>query len=94
MEQERQIQRAPGAQPRQHRLHADVQEFALTGKIINDSTGYCPAFSTLLSMNTATTFDPNQLLGAKTLLATTDFAETVIKNSDTFTSDAFLRSVQ
>ncbi|KAF2437256.1 hypothetical protein P171DRAFT_459255 [Karstenula rhodostoma CBS 690.94] len=94
MEQERQIQRAPSAKPRQHELHQDVQNFALTGKVVSSSRGYGPAFSTLLNMSTATIFNPSNLSCAKTLLATTDFAETVVKDSKTFVSDAFLRSVQ
>ncbi|KAL5118477.1 hypothetical protein ACEQ8H_003653 [Pleosporales sp. CAS-2024a] len=84
MEQERQIQRAPTAKPRKHGLHPDVQSFASTGNVISDSPGYCPAFSTLRSMSTATTFNPSHLSGTKTLLATTDFAETVVNNSNTY----------
>jgi hypothetical protein len=94
MEQERQIQRAPTAKPKQHTLHPDVQSFALTGKIINDSSGYGPAFSTLQSISTAKTFNPSNLSPVKALLATTDFAETVIKDSNRFVCDDFLRSVQ
>lgn len=94
MEQERQIQRAPAAKPRQHRLHPDVKSFALTGNVVTDSRGYFPAFVTLDGMSSAMTFSPGNLTGEFTLLATKDFAATVIHDSDAFVSDAFLRSVQ
>jgi hypothetical protein len=94
MEQERQIQRAPPAKPSPHRLHPDVKSFALTGEVVSVSQGYCSAFATLSSMSAATTFSPSHLSGSKTLLATTDFAKTVVKDSNAFVSDTFLRSVQ
>lgn len=95
IEQERQVQRAPPAEPLLHSLHDDVRSFALNGVFIPGSTAYMPAFESLKDTTAAKEFPVCQLAGRDRLLVTADFAKTIVRSSDpSFVSDAFQRPVQ
>lgn len=92
-EQERQVQRAPAAEPARHTLHQDVVQFALLGHINKGSCAYMPAFESLDDTSASNEIELHQLVGKRTLLVTTDFAETVKRIGISFLSDAFQRQV-
>lgn len=95
IEQERQIQRVPAAEPVPHRLHEDVWKFAIQGVLTSNSSAYMPAFEALQDSSAASDFSILQLAGTKTLLVTADFARTVKpSNRSSYHSDAFQRPVQ
>lgn len=95
IEQERQIQRAPAVAPAPHALHEDVRKFATQGVFISDSTAYMPAFEALRDSSAASDFSVHLLAGARRLLVTADFAQTVKPpNTSSYHSDAFQRPVQ
>ncbi|KAF2170452.1 hypothetical protein M409DRAFT_51492 [Zasmidium cellare ATCC 36951] len=95
IEQESQVQRAPPAKPMKHKLHPDVEKFAMTGQLVAGSQAYKPAFSTLKDTTAGEHFAVGHFRGNGRLLATTDFSETVQRGGGaSFRSDAFLRSVQ
>lgn len=93
IEQERQVQRAPPAEPAQHRLHEHVVLFAATGKILPTSLAYSPAFTSLRFTGAGKVF-PTSILRSEQLLVTADFAQTVEHKGASFVQDAFLRPVQ
>ncbi|KXT10875.1 hypothetical protein AC579_8995 [Pseudocercospora musae] len=96
IEQERQVQRAPPAEPATHSLHPDVRSFANTGRLVNGSNAYMPAFETLSDSSAAQGlgFALSQLAGGSHLMATAEFTRTVIKSGNSDISDAFQRPVQ
>jgi hypothetical protein len=94
IEQERQVQKAPAADPVRHSLHQDVVAFAVSGEIKKDSTAYMPAFESLLDTSAAKHIALQQLVGKRNLLVSADFATTVVKSGKNFLSDAFQRHVQ
>ncbi|KAJ0123975.1 hypothetical protein J7T55_012448 [Diaporthe amygdali] len=95
IEQERQIQRAPAAEPKPHRLHKDVWKFAIDGVFIRGSTAYMPAFEALENSSAASDFPVRQMAGEGSLLVTADFAKTIKpSNRSSYLSDAFQRPVQ
>lgn len=95
IEQERQIEKVPAAEPHRHALHIDVRNFALNGSLKAQSSGYMAAWS-ILSNITAATCSSNQELARSSqyLLATADFATTVKSPSAKYMSDYFQRPVQ
>ena len=94
IQQERQVQRPPPAQPLKHFLDPDVTRFVSTGMLTAGSKAYMPAFATLTDIGPAMSFPVAQLGGDECLLATADFARTVRKASASDTLDAYLRPVQ
>ena len=93
-EQERQVQRAPPAEPARHALQKDVENFALLGQIKKESRAYMPAFESLRETSASSEISLHQLVGKRNLLVTADFATTVKKTGISFLSDAFQRNVQ
>lgn len=94
IQQERQVQRPPSAQPVKHRLDPDVTKFVATGIISAESKTYMPAFAALTDIGPAVSFSVAHLGGNECLLATADFARTVRKAGESDTLDAYLRPVQ
>ncbi|KAG8166635.1 hypothetical protein KVR01_002324 [Diaporthe batatas] len=95
VEQERQVQRAPPAEPLLHSLHQDVQDFALRGVFRADSTAYMPAFEALKDCSAAKEYPVCQLTGSDRFLVTADFARTIVPTGHaSFLSDVFQRPVQ
>ncbi|POS70805.1 hypothetical protein DHEL01_v210801 [Diaporthe helianthi] len=95
IEQERQVQRAPPAEPARHKLHEDVRKFALAGVFVENSTAYVPAYESMRDTSAAALFSVSQLAGKRRLLVTADFAKTVLPSSrSSHLSDAFQRPVQ
>jgi hypothetical protein len=93
IEQERQVQKAPSADPARHVLHQDVVAFATSGEINKASSAYMPAFESLCDTSAAREITLQQLVGKRNLLVTADFAMTVVKSGKNFLSDAFQRHV-
>ncbi|OQN95283.1 hypothetical protein B0A48_18754 [Cryoendolithus antarcticus] len=95
IEQERQVQRAPPAQPVLNSLHQDVRLFAMTGMVATDSKAYMPAFEALYDCSAAGDFSLSQLTADRKLFVTTDFVRTINSSGDgSYVSDAFQRPVQ
>jgi hypothetical protein len=99
IEQERQVQRAPPAQPAPHSLHPDVVKFATTGVFLGGSKAFLPAFVALQDTSAAKSFSFAQiatLAGGHVFSVTVDYIKTVKEDSDNaaYISDVFLRPVQ
>lgn len=95
IEQERQVQKVPAAQPVLHMLHEDVRKFAIEGVFTRDSAAYMPAFEALKDTSAAIDFSVWQLAGKGRLLVTADFAKTVVPSTrSSYLSDAFQMPVQ
>ncbi|KAI1372209.1 hypothetical protein F4677DRAFT_273265 [Hypoxylon crocopeplum] len=92
IEQEREDQRPPLAEPARHIIHDDIKAFVSSGTIKERPTGYGPAFLALSRTTAATLFDVSQFRPG--LLVSADFARTIKSrgNSDIF--DSYQRSVQ
>lgn len=96
IEQERQVQRAPTAQPLPHNLHADVRRFVTGGVPVFGSKAYLPAFQALGDVSAADQFDVSQFCCSSIypLLVTADFTSTVVKDPVSHRADSFQRPVQ
>ncbi|KAF2769520.1 hypothetical protein EJ03DRAFT_362265 [Teratosphaeria nubilosa] len=94
IEQERQIQRAPPAQPAKHRLRPDVRAFARTGKRVSTSSAYAPAFSLFGKTRAQDFFTTNLMQHCGSLLATMDYWVTIAGENAASKVDDFVRSVQ
>ncbi|KAI0468184.1 hypothetical protein F4859DRAFT_517375 [Xylaria cf. heliscus] len=92
IEQERQDERPPLAQPKSHTLHQDVRDFAATGRILGESDGYMHAFKSLRGTTAASLFDVSQFRPG--LLVSTDFAQTVEISNSADKADGYQRPVQ
>lgn len=93
IEQERQIERPDPAKAAEHSLHPDVRSFVASGRLSRRSSAFMPAFQALGDTTAALTFDTTQF--PRDVLATTDFATTVVKSTTgQFLSDAYQRPVQ
>ena len=94
VEEERQVERPPPAQPREHSLHPDVRRFVHTGIASLPSQGIVPAFRALDRTSAAQLFAPSNFdRQLQDLMATVDFAQTVVPTAR-FCADGFQRSVQ
>ncbi|KLJ08813.1 hypothetical protein EMPG_15752 [Blastomyces silverae] len=91
-EQERQIQRPPPATAAEHRIHRDIEKFVSTGRLIEKSKAYTPAFETLRDTSAAKHIDVSQFPTG--LLVSADFASTVQISGGKYISDAYQRPVQ
>ncbi|KAI0458811.1 hypothetical protein F5B21DRAFT_369579 [Xylaria acuta] len=92
IEQERQDERPPSAEPKKHILHHDVRHFATTGRILGEANGYMNAFASLRGTSAASLFDVSQFRPG--LFVSVDFAQTVEIRNSADKSDAYQRSVQ
>ncbi|KAI8962385.1 hypothetical protein F5Y11DRAFT_322850 [Daldinia sp. FL1419] len=92
IEQERQDQRPPPANPAVHIIHDDIQAFVASGTIIPGSNGYMPAFVALRDTSAGKRFDVSQFRPG--LLVSKDFADAIKRrgNSDRF--DSYQRAIQ
>lgn len=89
-ERERQVQRPPGLDPAPHKLHRDVKEFMVSGKLKLSSNAFQPAFDTLCSTTAATIFERDAW--PKDVLVTADYARTVKQDMER-KIDSYLRPV-
>jgi len=94
IEQERQVQRAPAAEPSPHRLHLDVKNFALHGSPKTLISAYTSAWTVLSGTSAAVNFPIMQMAKDRQLLASADFATTVKTSGSTYMPDPFQRPVQ
>ncbi|KAH1338971.1 hypothetical protein KXX67_009426 [Aspergillus fumigatus] len=93
IEQERQIERPPPAEPNQHCLHADLLTFVSTGILKEHSSAVWPAFEALRNTSAARYLDVSQFPPG--LRVTTDFATTIqFREGSSSLSDAYQRPVQ
>lgn len=89
------MQRAPPAASALHSLHKDIQNFAINGVFISNSSAYMSAFEAFNDSSAARDFLVQQLVGEGRLLVSTDFAKTVLlSSSSSYLSDAFQRPIQ
>ncbi|KAL4786748.1 hypothetical protein BJX76DRAFT_365241 [Aspergillus varians] len=92
IEQERQVQRPPSANPEKHLLHRDLRLFVSTGMLNRSSQAFIPAFQVL--RNTSATKYLNVLEFPSDLLVTGDFSRTVqMPNGPSSTLDDYQRPV-
>ncbi|KAJ2972741.1 hypothetical protein NQ176_g6980 [Zarea fungicola] len=96
IEQERQIERPPRAEPALHSIHKELVEFVTTGHITSNSSAILPAFSALAGTRVANSSNLVQFPCA--LLATADYASTVKlskrQKQIEGAADAFQRPIQ
>ncbi|KAF9894652.1 hypothetical protein FE257_006540 [Aspergillus nanangensis] len=92
IEQERQVQRPPPANPEQHRIHPDLHLFVSTGVIDTSSTAVKPAFQILRDTSASKYLDVSELPSG--LLVTVDFARTVQIPKRTSDLDSYQRAVE
>ena len=95
IEEERQLERAPPAEPAKHDLHRDVIAFVRTGIIETESTdwGFKWAFQSLVETTAAKELDVLEF--PRGLLVTQDFARTIKgRESEYICMDTFQRAVQ
>ncbi|KAH9845920.1 Protein of unknown function (DUF3645) [Teratosphaeria destructans] len=84
----------PSAQPATHKLHPDVQKFAMTGELVAGSEAWTLVFPTVKETSAGQMFGLSRLKSGRHLQATVDFATTVEKSGGHFLLDRFLRPVQ
>lgn len=93
VEEERQIERPPPADPAMHSIHPAVWEFVRTGRLRINSRAFMPAFNTSRDTTAATYLAPSEF--PRGILVTTDFAKTVkVDKTVDFHSDPYQRPVQ
>ncbi|GJC89543.1 hypothetical protein ColLi_12381 [Colletotrichum liriopes] len=92
VEQERQIQRPPPADPAVHYLHSDIRRSVSQGVLSAGSKAYMPAFIALADTSAAQHFDVKGI--PQGLLVTADFVRTIVPFRNGYISDLFQRSVQ
>ncbi|KAI1428155.1 hypothetical protein F5Y12DRAFT_790732 [Xylaria sp. FL1777] len=93
IEQERQVQPPPPAQPLNHSLHEDIKMFVSTGRLMVTSHAYMRAFDALQDTSAAQSFEASQLSSGN-LFVTAEFAKTVEASENGHVSDSFQRPVQ
>ncbi|KAI0107369.1 hypothetical protein F4776DRAFT_675198 [Hypoxylon sp. NC0597] len=92
IEQEKEDQRPPQAQPATHKIHKDIKKFVLSGSVLETSRGYRPAFEALCKTTAASLFDVFQFRPG--LLVSTDFARTIESRESSDMLDSYQRTVQ
>ncbi|GKT96892.1 hypothetical protein Ct61P_14742 [Colletotrichum tofieldiae] len=92
VEQERQIQRPPPADPAVHSVHLDIRRFVSQGVLTAGSKAYMPAFKALADTSAAQHFDVRNF--PQGFLVTADFVRTIVPFRNSYLSDLFQRSVQ
>ncbi|OKL56628.1 hypothetical protein UA08_08214 [Talaromyces atroroseus] len=87
VQQERQVQKPPRADPAKHYVHSDLKRFITSGILLDTSSAFRPAFEAL-ARTSAAEFP-------RDLFVTADFCETIIPSDpSSFLSDWYQRSVQ
>ncbi|KAF3059206.1 hypothetical protein GL218_04803 [Daldinia childiae] len=92
IEQERQDQRPPAAEPALHTIHNNIETFITSGMITQGSPGYMHAFSTLRNTSAGACFDVSQFRPG--LLVSNDFVNTIIRRGTSDHLDSYQRTVQ
>ncbi|OJK01293.1 hypothetical protein ASPACDRAFT_51200 [Aspergillus aculeatus ATCC 16872] len=92
IEQERQVQRPPPAEPEPHSVHPDIRLFVATGHLDASSTAVSPAFMVLEDTSAAKYLDVAQF--PSELLVTKDFARTVRLPDKLSARDSYQRAVE
>lgn len=92
VEQEREDQRPPPAQPAKHIVHSDILQFISSGKLKANSWAYMPAFGSLSDTSAASSFGVPQFPSG--LLVTADFENTIKVRDSSYVSDSYQRPVQ
>ncbi|KAI0844999.1 hypothetical protein F5Y00DRAFT_265964 [Daldinia vernicosa] len=92
IEQERQDQRPPAAEPAIHTIHEGVKEFIASGMITKGSKGYMPAFLALRNTSAGACFDVSQF--RPRLLVSNDFANTIKRRGASDQLDSYQRAIQ
>lgn len=92
IEAERQIQKPAAAEPATHKIHKDLTAFIDSGFPVPGSQAYQPAFETLADTSAAEHFDVRHF--PRDLIATADFANTIVKSGKSYVSDSYQRPVQ
>ncbi|OKL58449.1 hypothetical protein UA08_06149 [Talaromyces atroroseus] len=91
IEREQQVQRPPPAKPKDHQLHEHVLSFVSTG-VLAASAAFRPAFEILRNTSAADHLDLSEFPPG--LLATRDFAETVLRSKGRSCMDDYQRPVE
>ncbi|KAI1804470.1 hypothetical protein F4811DRAFT_552846 [Daldinia bambusicola] len=92
IEQEREDQRPPAAEPAVHKIHSDIKTFVRSGTVCETSTGYMPAFLALRDTSSGCSFDVSQFRTG--LLVSRDFTNTVQRRSTSDQLDSYQRTIQ
>lgn len=94
VEREREVQRAPPAEPLRHNLHPDIWQFVLTGILPDDSTACMPALKVLSDTSAAAYLDITKCQSGVSV--SVDFARTIEadRRGQSYISDLFQRSTQ
>lgn len=94
IEQEREVQRAPSAEPAKHVLREEIKAFAMNGTLKSSTTAYKSAWAVVSSTSAAVPGPIMQLPKGLQLLASVDFAITVKTSGNAYMPDIFQRPVQ
>ncbi|KAK2057683.1 hypothetical protein LY76DRAFT_606052 [Colletotrichum caudatum] len=92
VEEEKEVQRPPPADPAEHSVHPDLRRFVSQGIFTVGSEAYMPAFVALAETSAAQHYNVEKFPSG--FLVTTDFARTIIPFRKSHISDLFQRSVQ
>ncbi|KAK2038276.1 hypothetical protein LZ31DRAFT_479197 [Colletotrichum somersetense] len=92
IEEEKEVQRPPPADPAEHSVHPDLRRFVSQGIFTVGSEAYMPAFVALAETSAAQHYNVERFPSG--FLVTTDFARTIIPFRKSHISDLFQRSVQ
>ncbi|KAK1980119.1 hypothetical protein LZ30DRAFT_595422 [Colletotrichum cereale] len=92
VEEEKEIQKPPPADPAEHSVHPDLRRFVSQGIFTVGSKAYMPAFMALAETSAAQHYNVEKFPSG--FLVTTDFARTIIPFRKSHISDLFQRSVQ
>ncbi|OTA55802.1 hypothetical protein K449DRAFT_468641 [Hypoxylon sp. EC38] len=92
IEQERQDERPPQADPAIHILHDSIRAFVSSGSLGKKPTGYAPAFTALRNTTAGALFDVSQFRTG--LLVSDDFARTIKSRGSSTRLDSYERTVQ
>ncbi|KAK1992439.1 hypothetical protein LX36DRAFT_704109 [Colletotrichum falcatum] len=92
VQEEKEIQKPPAADPAGHSVHPDLRRLVSQGTFTIGSEAYMPAFMSLAETSAAQHYNVGKFPSG--LLVTTDFARTIIPFRNSHISDLFQRSVQ
>ncbi|KAI1137706.1 hypothetical protein F5Y05DRAFT_58721 [Hypoxylon sp. FL0543] len=92
IEQEREDEKPPPAEPAVHKIHEDIKEFVVSGTVRKGSSGYRRAFRSLRNTSAEALFDLSQFKPG--LLVSTDFARTINRRDRSDMLDSYQRAVQ
>lgn len=92
VEQERQDERPPLLEAKNHKIHQDVMKFVTTGEITGQSDGYMEAFMSLQRTSAGSVFNLSEFRPG--LLVSMDFVQTVKISNSAEKADFYQRPVQ